>query len=122
MNNCGIDSRYFQLLKDIYTKATAQIKFNNPDLTEKFRIQRGIRQGDCLIPKLVAWYSTISSQIFIGTMWELHRWLLMPEYIYDVIMIEKNEMELTPMRGINLSDRKTNVSIRKQTGVKNIVQ
>lgn len=49
---CRIDYRYSSAIKYIYTTSTAYVKINNNQHTNKFKIERGLRQGDALSPKL----------------------------------------------------------------------
>lgn len=48
--DCRVDYRYTTLLKYIYEHATACVRLHED--TNKFRIQRGVRQGDTISPKL----------------------------------------------------------------------
>ncbi|KAJ2941256.1 hypothetical protein O0L34_g3453 [Tuta absoluta] len=46
----GVQEKYICLLKNIYSQSTAQVKLET--IGEKFPIQRGVRQGDPISPKL----------------------------------------------------------------------
>lgn len=50
LRNCRIDQRYIDLLENISKKATATYKMHQP--TDPVPLKRGVRQGDCLSPKL----------------------------------------------------------------------
>lgn len=50
LNRCRIDSRYTRLIKHVYENATLSIRLH--ENTEKFKMGRGIRQGDTASPKL----------------------------------------------------------------------
>lgn len=47
---CRVDHRYTTIIQNIYGKATARVKIH--ENTQDFRIERGVRQGDVLSPKL----------------------------------------------------------------------
>lgn len=49
---CRIDHRYSTAIRHIYRTATANVKLSNEQYTNKFKIERGLRQGDALSPKL----------------------------------------------------------------------
>jgi hypothetical protein len=48
--DCRTDSRYSELIKYIYEHATSSIRLHED--TQKFKIGRGVRQGDTISPKL----------------------------------------------------------------------
>ena len=45
-----VDDRYIQIIKEIYSGATLQVKLH--ELTNPIKIHRGVRQGDTISPKL----------------------------------------------------------------------
>ena len=51
LRKIGIQRGYIAILEDIYTNATAKIHIDN-DISKAFRIERGVRQGDTLSPKM----------------------------------------------------------------------
>ena len=51
LRNIGINETYLNILKDMYTGATARIHIEN-QVSEVIEIQRGVRQGDSISPKL----------------------------------------------------------------------
>lgn len=48
--DCRIDHRYSALIRHIYGNATANVRLH--ENTNKFKIKRGVRQGDTISPKL----------------------------------------------------------------------
>lgn len=48
--DCRIDHRYISLLRHIYKNATAKVKVHAE--TNRFKIEKGVRQGDTISPKL----------------------------------------------------------------------
>lgn len=50
LNECRIDHRYTNVIKNIYNNATTTINLHSQ--TKKIKIGRGVRQGDTLSPKL----------------------------------------------------------------------
>lgn len=48
--DCRIDHRYIEAIKNIYSTATSCVRLHEE--TSKFRIERGVRQGDTISPKL----------------------------------------------------------------------
>ena len=51
LRNININDIYVELLQNIYKEATARIHIDN-HVSEKFEIERGVRQGDPISPKL----------------------------------------------------------------------
>lgn len=52
MDKARIDSRYSNLIRHIYAGATLRVKIEDDMVTEKIPIERGVRQGDTISPKL----------------------------------------------------------------------
>lgn len=50
LNQSRIDYRYTSLIRNIYKNATSNVRLYED--TEKFNIERGVRQGDNISPKL----------------------------------------------------------------------
>lgn len=57
--DCRIDHRYTSILRHIYEQATAKVKIHAE--TDRFRIERGVRQGDTISPKL---FTTVLEYMF----------------------------------------------------------
>lgn len=51
LRNIGIEEGYICILEDIYTDATARIHIEK-DVSKEVKIERGVRQGDTLSPKI----------------------------------------------------------------------
>ena len=50
LSQCRVDYRYSRLIHNIYSNSTASVRLHKD--TEKFPIERGVRQGDTMSPKL----------------------------------------------------------------------
>ena len=50
LDECRVDSRYSNVIRNVYEKATSCVKLH--ENTSKFKIGRGVRQGDTISPKL----------------------------------------------------------------------
>lgn len=61
----GVEPKYIRIIKNIYKNSTAKIKLER-DGTE-INIERGVRQGDPLSPKL---FSAVLEQVFRNINWE----------------------------------------------------
>lgn len=61
----GIHKKYIRILKNIYQKSTAQIKLETTG--DEFPIERGVRQGDPISPKL---FSAVLETIFRRLDWD----------------------------------------------------
>ncbi|XP_072024905.1 uncharacterized protein [Amphiura filiformis] len=55
-----INESYICILKDIYKDATTRMRIDN-DISKQVRIERGVRQGDALSPKL---FTTALEEVF----------------------------------------------------------
>lgn len=51
LQRCHIDYRYIEVLKCLYSKATMSIRLQD-ESTKPIQLQRGVRQGDVISPKL----------------------------------------------------------------------
>ena len=52
LSESRIDHRYSSIIRHIYDNATANVRISTNQCTDKFNIDRGVRQGDTLSPKL----------------------------------------------------------------------
>ena len=50
LENQGVETAYITLLRDLYNGATSTLKFHRD--SDKIKLQRGVRQGDNISPKL----------------------------------------------------------------------
>lgn len=60
LRKVGVNEGYVNILEDIYTNATARIHIEN-DVSEIINIERGVRQGDTISPKV---FTTAMEEIF----------------------------------------------------------
>ncbi len=60
LRKTGINENYICLLEDIYTNATSKIHLDK-DISKTVKIERGVRQGDTMSPKL---FTTAMEHIF----------------------------------------------------------
>lgn len=50
LDECRVDSRYFTTIRNAYENATSRMKLH--ENATKFKIQRAVRQGDTISPKV----------------------------------------------------------------------
>lgn len=61
----GVSTKYITLLKNIYSKGTAQVRLETTG--KEFAIEKGVRQGDPISPKL---FSAVLESIFRNLDWK----------------------------------------------------
>lgn len=100
MYNARIDSRYRNLLRYIYENATIKVKIDDELETQKIPIQRGVRQGDPISPKL---FTLALEDVFKQVNWENKglnidgRYLSHLRFADDIVIISNNLNELSDM-------------------------
>lgn len=52
LQNARVDSRYINIIENIYERASIQIRLDEFSVTRRIPLGRGIRQGDTISPKL----------------------------------------------------------------------
>lgn len=67
MNEARIDTRYSNLIKHIYENATLQVAIDEDTSTDKIKIEKGVRQGDTISPKL---FTLALESAFKNLAWE----------------------------------------------------
>lgn len=60
----GVHAKYIRILKNVYTNSTAQVKLES--IGEEFPVERGVRQGDPISPKI---FSAVLEMIFRNLDW-----------------------------------------------------
>ena len=66
LDECRVDSRYSNAIRYVYENATSCIKLH--EKTDKFKIGRGVRQGDTISPKL---FTTALESVFKKLDWSM---------------------------------------------------
>lgn len=100
MDDARIDSRYTNLLKNIYENATFHVKINEDLKTDKVKVNRGVRQGDTISPKL---FTLALENIFKSLQWETKGINIDGSYLNhlrfadDIVLISNNRHELSDM-------------------------
>ncbi|GBP28564.1 Retrovirus-related Pol polyprotein from type-2 retrotransposable element R2DM; Endonuclease [Eumeta japonica] len=85
LKNQGIPTVYIKIIKSIYAKSKARIKLES--LGETFKIERRVRQGDPLSPKL---FSAVLENVFRKLHWNY--------YGLDIDGRKLNHLRLVPKR------------------------
>lgn len=100
MYDARIDSRYTNLLENIYKDATFHVKINEDLKTDKIRIGRGVRQGDTISPKL---FTLALENIFKTLQWKNKginvdgSYLNHLRFADDIVLVSGNLQELSVM-------------------------
>lgn len=113
MDDARIDSRYTNLLKNIYDNATFHVKINEDLKTAKIKVNRGVRQGDTVSPKL---FTLALENVFKSLQWEMKgvnidgSYLSHLRFADDIVLMSSDIQELNDMIR-QLNDASKNVGL-----------
>ena len=131
LENARIDSRYTNIIKNIYENATIQIKLDDKTKTNTIKLKRGVRQGDTISPKL---FTLVLEDCFKKLKWDtkginidgVH--LSHLRFADDIILAAKDPQELNEMLqqlnevsatiGLKMNYNKTKIMSQEQTNIK----
>ena len=110
-----INDIYLELIENIYDKATATIKLRT--ISESIKMERGIRQGDSISPKL---FTATLQEIFKSFKWQTKGILISGErltnlrFADDVILFSESAEELDEMiNNLNIESKIAGLEINK---------
>lgn len=100
MHDARIDSRYTEIIGHVYGNAAMRVKIDDELTTDKIPINRGVRQGDTISPKL---FTLALENIFRKLPW-LDRGISIDgkhlhhlRFADDIVLISKDSEELSTM-------------------------
>ena len=102
LKDIGIHETYVNILKDIYTEATAKIHIEN-QVSEAIKIQRGVRQGDPISPKL---FTATIEKVFKNSELEQRGLIIDGEPLTDLRFADD---VVTPTIGVKNNETQLNV-------------
>lgn len=130
LENARIDSRYTNIIKNIYENASIQIKLDEKTKTNPIKLQRGVRQGDTISPKL---FTLVLEDIFKKLKWDTKGvnidgvYLNHLRFADDIALIANNLQELNEMLqqlndvsatvGLKMNYNKTKIMSHEQTNI-----
>ena len=91
----GIESAYIKLLRNIYSTATSVIRLHQD--SEKFKVGKGVRQGDSISPKL---FCAVLERVFQNLNWDEVGIKINGEYLHhlrfadDIVLFASSAEEL----------------------------
>lgn len=100
MNNARIDYRYSNIIRYIYEHATMHVKIEEEWVTAKVQVQRGVRQGDTISPKL---FTLAMENAFKSLSWDQKgikidgKYLNHLRFADDIVLFSSDPAELTTM-------------------------
>ena len=102
LRNIGIHETYVKILIDIYTGATAKIHLEN-QISETIKIQRGVRQGDPISPKL---FTAAIEEVFKKAELEQRGMMIDGESLTDLRFADD---VVTPTIGVKNNEAQLNI-------------
>ncbi|KAI8428464.1 hypothetical protein MSG28_007275 [Choristoneura fumiferana] len=115
LENNNIHSKYINIIKNVYTKSVSRIKLERNG--EEFPIEKGVKQGDPLSPKL---FIAVLQDIFQGIkwtnkgLWILNSRLTHLRFADDIALFSETPTELEKMLQ-NLTDESQKVGLKMNT-------
>ena len=112
IGNHGVATEYTELLTTIYNSATSKIRLDRD--SKDFRIERGVRQGDTISPKL---FNAALEHVFRQLDWEHVGVVVNGERINhlrfadDIVLISSNAAEMEQMLN-QLNNKSLNIGLR----------
>ena len=111
----GVEEKYINIMKEIYNNGTAQVRTES--LSRKFKILKGVRQGDTLSPVLfTAALEEIFRRMETETGIKINGELLSNlRFADDIILFAENEEQLERMlNDLNTEGKKDGMKINKK--------
>ncbi|CAK1586319.1 unnamed protein product [Parnassius mnemosyne] len=99
LQRCQVDCRYIEVLKCLYSRATMAIRVQNQN-TKPIQLQRGVRQGDVISPKL---FTAALEDVFKLLDWKGYGININGEYIThlrfadDIVLMAESLEDLSTM-------------------------
>ncbi|CAK1584434.1 unnamed protein product [Parnassius mnemosyne] len=99
LQRCQVDCRYIEVLKCLYSRATMAIRVQNQS-TKPIQLQRGVRQGDVISPKL---FTAALEDVFKLLDWKGYGININGEYIThlrfadDIVLMAESLEDLSTM-------------------------
>lgn len=131
MDTARIDTRYSNLIKYIYENATLQVSIDEDLVTDPIPINRGVRQGDTISPKL---FTLALEDVFKRLQWESRGinvdgvYLNHLRFADDIVLITSDANELERMMtelheaslrvGLKMNLNKTKIMSRDDLHIK----
>ena len=114
LENQGVEAAYITLLRDLYNGATPTLKLHRE--SDKINLQRGVRQGDNISPKLFT--ACLQDAIINKINWEGKGINIDGEYLShlifadDIVLVAKSPQELESMlTDIHLASKPVGLSM-----------